>query len=102
MSTRIEKPSLSTGGEDGAQVAIEALAWLAADEVRLERFLAISGLGPHNLRRAAAEPKFLAAILDYIASNETLLILFAQESARRPEDIAAARAALSGPEEGHS
>ena len=95
---RIQKASPSTGAEAAAEAAIEALAWLAADESRLERFLAISGLGPENLRKAAAEPRFLAAILDYLASNEALLVDFARDSARSPEEVARAHAVLRGPE----
>ena len=78
-------------------MAIEALGFLAGDAERLERFLAISGLGPHNLRRAAADPAFLGAVLDYLASDEKLLLAFAAEGHRRPEDVVRARDALGGP-----
>jgi hypothetical protein len=88
----------SPGFPDGAQTAIEALAWLAAEPTRLEGFIAASGLGPQNLRQAAAEPRFLAAVLDYLASDEALLIAFARDSARRPEDVARAHARLAGPQ----
>ena len=76
-------------------MAIEALAWLAGDPTRLERFLALSGLGPQNLRRAAADPGFLGAILDYLAANESLLIEFSTYSKRAPEAIARAQARLA-------
>ena len=94
------RASISSGAEGAVEIAIEALAWLGADENRLERFLALSGLGPQNLRKAAAEPRFLAAILDYLASNEWLLIDFALDSARTPEEVARAHAALLGPQSG--
>jgi hypothetical protein len=96
----IRRASSSPGAEGGREIAIEALAWLAADENRLERFLALSGLGPQNLRKAAAEPRFLTAILDYLASNEALLVDFARDSKRAPEDVARAHAALLSPESG--
>jgi hypothetical protein len=96
----VQRASFSPGVEGGREIAIEALAWLAADENRLERFLALSGLGPQNLRKAAADPRFLTAILDYLASNEALLIDFARDSRRTPEDVARAHAALLGPESG--
>ena len=72
----------STGNESGrdrtgSELAIEALAFLAGDETRLERFLAVTGLGPHNLRRAAADPGFLASVLDYLAGDARLLVAFA-------------------------
>jgi hypothetical protein len=95
---RVQKAPASAGVEAAAQTAIEALGWLAADDDRLERFLAVSGLGPENLRQAAAEPRFLAAILDYLASNEALLVDFARDSARTPEDVAHAHVVLRGPD----
>jgi Protein of unknown function (DUF3572) len=98
---RTPTASASAGAERAMETAIEALAWLAADEARLERFLALSGLGPQNLRKAAAEPRFLTAILDYLASNEALLLDFARDSAQSPEDVARAHAALREPEPGH-
>ena len=97
---RTPTATLSARAERATETAIEALAWLAADETRLERFLALSGLGPQNLRKAAAEPRFLSAILDYLASNEPLLLEFAGDSGQSPEDVARAHAALREPEPG--
>jgi Protein of unknown function (DUF3572) len=76
-------------------IAIDALTFLAADPVLLERFLALSGIGPDNLRAAAAEPGFLAAVLDHLASDEKLLLAFAAHAGQKPEDIAKAREVLS-------
>src|SRR5208283_1386669 len=87
----------STGVESGRDLAGEALAFLAADETRLEQFLAVTGLGPHNLRRAAADPGFLASVLDYLSADERLLVGFAAETGRRPEDVMRAVEALCGP-----
>jgi hypothetical protein len=98
--SRIPKVPPSAGDGAAAQTAIEALAWLAADGGRLERFLAVSGLGPGNLRKAAADPRFLFAILDYLASDEALLIDFARDSARSPEEVARAHTLLRGAEAG--
>lgn len=98
--TLFPKVSPTANAETAAQTAIEALSWLAADESRLERFLAISGLGPKNLRKAATEPQFLTAILDYLASNEALLVDFARDTARAPDEVVRARTTLQGPEAG--
>ena len=97
---RTPTASLAANAEHATETAIEALAWLAADESRLERFLSLSGLGPQNLRKAAAEPRFLSAILDYLVSNEALIVEFAGDSGRTPEDVARAHAALAGTEPG--
>jgi Protein of unknown function (DUF3572) len=85
----------STAQSDAEAIATDALAWLGEDGERLQRFLALSGLGPQNLRRAAAEPGFLAAILDYLAANEPLLIAFSDRIQRRPDNIMQARRRLA-------
>ena len=78
-------------------MAIDALGWLAGETDRLERFVALSGLGPDNLRDAAATPGFFAAILDYLTANEKLLMAFAVETRRRPEEVARAALTLGDP-----
>jgi Protein of unknown function (DUF3572) len=80
----------------GETVAISALGFLAGDPTRLSRFLALSGLGPHNLRAAAADPGFLAAVLDYIAGDESLLMAFAEQEGTSPAEFARARDSLGG------
>ncbi len=58
--------------------------------------LAISGLGPQQLRPAAAEPGFLAGVLDYVSADESLLLGFADHAGIDPADVLRAQAALSG------
>lgn len=77
-------------------VAVEALGFLAADAERLSRFVELSGLDPSRLRGAARQPGFLAGILDHIASDESLLITFAANAGKSPEEVARACALLSG------
>ncbi|RBP00971.1 uncharacterized protein DUF3572 [Roseiarcus fermentans] len=91
------KDRSSTAAEAGEALAVEGLGFLAADETRLERFLAVTGLGPHNLRRAAADPGFLVSVLDYLASDERLLVAFAETSGRRPEAVMRTLERLRGP-----
>jgi hypothetical protein len=92
------KPGSSTGEGEAQETAIAALSWLAQDAERLQRFLAVSGLGPQNLRSAAAEPGFLAAVLDYLAANDALLIAFATDVNRAPEGVMQARQRLNARE----
>jgi hypothetical protein len=87
-----------TSQKEGEGLAVSALGFLAQEPDRLSRFLDICGLGPHNLRAAAADPRFLAAVLDYLLSDEPLLIGFAQAEGVAPERVAAARRAMDGPE----
>ena len=88
---------LSTGREGAESMAIAALGFLAVEPERLARFLALSGLGPHNLRQAATSPGFLAAVLDHLAADERLLVAFAAAQGVDPAAVTSARAALSDP-----
>ncbi|MGB8902069.1 MAG: DUF3572 domain-containing protein [Methylocella sp.] len=72
---------------------------MAGNPGRLDRFLALSGLGRDSLRAAAGEPGFLAAILDHLASDESLLLAFAARAGHEPSAIAKARDILSPPAE---
>ena len=75
-------------------LAIAALGYLAEDAETLARFLTATGLGPETLRQAAAAPGFLAAVLEHLLADETLLMVFAERQRIRPTMIAAARHAL--------
>ena len=90
------KPRAFTGEDEAQDLSIAALAFIADDAERLQRFLATSGLGPENLRAAAAEPGFLAAILDYLAAHEALLVAFAAHNNVAPETVMRARTLLGG------
>ena len=81
---------------DAAGIATQALAYIAGDGARLGRFLAESGLGPENLRKAARDPSFLPAVLDFILSHEHDLIDFAAMAGIDPKFVGRARDALAG------
>lgn len=83
--------------EAAETVALKALAFLASDGERLGRFLALTGTGPDELRAAAREPGMLVGVLDHLMQDETLLMVFAAEEGLKPESVAAAHHALSGP-----
>ena len=85
--------------EAAESMAIEVLGFLAEDSSRLSRFLALSGLGRENLRAAAEDPGFLAAVLDHLASDEATLVAFAAKSGHEPAAIVRAREVLSPPAE---
>src|SRR5262245_7468512 len=84
------------GREAAENMAVQALSFLAGEPEHLARFLALSGIGPETIRRAAADPQFLAGVLDYIAGDEKLLVAFADHLQLKPEAVLRARAALSG------
>jgi hypothetical protein len=75
-------------------VAVQALSFIASDPERLGLFLAESGLGPETLRTAAADPQFLANVLDFIMRDDATVKAFATQSELHPTNIAAARQVL--------
>jgi hypothetical protein len=89
------KSRSKAGNEAATELAVAALSFLAAEPERLERFLALTGLGPESLRAAAREPSFLLGVLEHVASDETLLLAFANEGGLNPEDVGRAVAALT-------
>jgi hypothetical protein len=81
--------------DEAEAVALSALSYITTHEEALGRFLSMSGLEPGTIRHAAASPGFLAAILDYVASDEPLLLALAKELDARPERIMEAHRTLS-------
>lgn len=86
----------STAYPDPETLALRALGFLAAEPERLEPFLTATGLGPDTLRAAASEPGFLAAVLDHLCGNESLLLEFAGNLSLNPEFVVRARESLAG------
>ncbi|HEY3031343.1 MAG TPA: DUF3572 domain-containing protein [Bradyrhizobium sp.] len=75
-------------------VAIQALSFVAGDPERLGAFLAETGIGPETLRSAAADPRFLAGVLDFVLRDDATVKAFAAASELDPATIAAARDVL--------
>jgi hypothetical protein len=95
MSKRpLRKEAMSPG--DAEAVGLAALVFMTAEATRLGRFLAESGLTPDTLRARAAEPEILAAMLAHLLADESLLLVFAANSARDPEEVRRAHDVLAG------
>jgi hypothetical protein len=82
--------------ESAETLAVDVLAWLAGEPEALARFLSLSGIEPATLRTAAADPGFLAGVLDFTCGDEALLTAFAGHAGIRPERVVAARRTLNG------
>jgi hypothetical protein len=76
-------------------LAIQALAFIAQDGERLGRFLALTGMGPGEIRAAARERHFLVGVLDYVSGDEDLLVAFAGHARIDPGALEVARQALA-------
>ena len=83
--------------DQAAAVALQGLAWLAGDSDRLGRFLALTGMGPANLREKADDPATLAAVLDHLLGHEADLLAFCADCAIEPTLPRRARELLRRP-----
>jgi hypothetical protein len=82
--------------EAARRLAIQALEYLGREPERLGRFLALSGLDPGTIRAAAQQPEFLSGVLEYVMSDDRVVVAFTESLAIPPERIAQARAVLMG------
>lgn len=83
-------------GPAAETLALKALTRIASDADTILRFLALSGLEFEELKRRAAEPELLAAVLDFLLSDDALLRDFCASEAIDPKAVHAARRALPG------
>lgn len=79
---------------DAETLALSALAIALTDERRARRFLDLSGIDTEDLRRRAAEPVLLAALLRFLEAHEPDLIDVASAIGVRPQELVAAREEL--------
>ena len=75
---------------------LDLITFLAQDEERFERFLALSGLGPQDFREHLAEPSFQAMVLDQVLQDQSLVLEFTTAHALKPEAVLTARRKLPG------
>ena len=80
------------------ETAISILAWLANEPELLGRFLALTGTDPSSLRNAAADPGFLAGVVDFLMGHEPTLLAFCEATGTKPEAVVRAHMVLSGPD----
>jgi len=90
--------SISNTADDLEQakgIALTALAFLAEDASRLSRFLALTGIGPAELRARAGTPQTLSAVLEHVMGDESLLLVFSASKSVPAEAVETARALLA-------
>ena len=89
---RLRPPSRAEALDLGAA----ALTFLAVDPGQLARFLEATGMATDDLRRGAQSPDVLAAVLDYLCHDESLLLVFAAQAGKEAAAVEPARAVLAG------
>jgi Protein of unknown function (DUF3572) len=91
---RLKTPSETTS--DSNVIALQLMAFIASNEERLERFSALSGIGPFEMQAGAQDPVFLGFMLDYALQDEALILEFAQNHEISPQTLVNARRNFPG------
>ena len=81
-------------GDDANDLAISALTFVAQNETHLSRFLDITGWTPATLSSPDSQSAILVSALEYLMSEEDILLTFAANSGIEPGDISKALSAL--------
>jgi hypothetical protein len=84
--------------EAAQALALQALGWIAANDEVFPVFLAATGANLGELRSRAADPVFLAAVLDFLLQDDQWVIAFCQAAGHAYTLPQTARAALPGGE----
>lgn len=77
-------------------LAVEVFAWLAGKPDALARFLSNAGIEATALREAAVDRGFLCGVLDFVTSDDALLVGYCSGAGIRPEQVVTARRTLNG------
>ena len=92
-----KQPNYSAMQQEEAEIlALKALTYLAGVDEMMDRFAALSGMGPGDIMERAQDPDMLAGILDFFLFDEALLTEFCEAHEVDPEHPAQARARLPG------
>ena len=69
------------------ELADLCLEYLAQNPEQLAEFMVQSGLAPNDLRRLVGTDAFKHGLVDYVVSNEQLLLAIAADATLSPETI---------------
>lgn len=87
--------------ERAQTIAYQALGWLVGNEELLPVFLGSTGGSADDLRASAADPAFLASVLEFITMDDQWVIAFCDSVALAYDQPLLARYALPGAETVH-
>jgi hypothetical protein len=90
------RPKIPDSTDDAEVTALQALGFLAAEPERFSRFMDMTGLDIAAIRALAGDPAFLGGVLDHLLSDQSLLLIFAEEHGLKPERIGQLRRKLPG------
>lgn len=90
---------MSLSPDAAETLALQALAWLVANDDLLPVFLDATGASKADLRDQAGDPAFLGSVLDFLMMDDAWVIAFCDAHTIPYERPLFARAALPGGEQ---
>ena len=82
--------------EQAETIALQAITYISSQENYLISMMNQCGLTPQDLKNNLSDSSFLSGVLDFLLSNEEILIQFLQEIECEPEFVIRARMAFPG------
>jgi hypothetical protein len=82
-------------GQSAETLALQALAWVLSEAKRADRFVALTGIAPEDLRARAGDPAVLGAVLGFLEAHEPDLFGCAKYLEISPIELITARQRLS-------
>lgn len=88
---------MAYSAQQAADIAMQTLITMADRPQDLTQFMEAAGLKPTDLRDFANRPDIAVFLFDFLVESDDRICSFAKALDLRPQDIMAARTALSGP-----
>jgi uncharacterized protein DUF3572 len=87
---------MSYSAQQAEVIALQALGWLSGQDDLMMTFLGATGADLDDLRTRAADPDFLASVMDFILMDDDWVRGFCDENTIAYSDIQPIRMALPG------
>lgn len=82
--------------KSAAFIAIKSLAYISQSPEEITKFMTLTGIEGSDIIRLKENLKFLGGVLDFVTSDESLLLAFCSTENISPEGVEAARIQLLG------
>jgi len=81
--------------QDGENLAVSAFTFLAGEQEYFSKFAEMSGIDFNDIAEMANSTDFLASVLSFLLSDDSMLLAFCQSADCVPEDAIRAQHYLS-------
>ena len=81
--------------QDGEILAVSAFGFLAGEQEYFAKFTQMSGIDVGDISEMVNSPSFLASVLSFLLSDDSMLLAFCQSTDSVPEDAIRAQHFLS-------